>query len=127
MIRQLRCGVLLASACTSVLALGVGCGSPSATTSTTEATVHGTVKLKGKLITSGKVSFNPANINRKDAPIATAEITKDGTYTVKTLVGGNMVSVTAPETQKDPFLQYNRVQRNVTAGENTYDIDVVPP
>jgi hypothetical protein len=127
MIRQLRCGVLLASACAIVVAQGVGCGSPSATTSTAEATVHGTVKLKGKLITSGKVSFNPANINRKDAPVATAEISKDGTYTVNTLVGGNMVSVTAPETAKDPLLQYNRVQHNVTAGENSYDIEVVPP
>jgi hypothetical protein len=127
MIRQLRCGVLLASACAGALALGVGCGSPSATMSTTEATVHGTVKLKGKLITSGKVSFDPANINRKNAAVATAEIAKDGTYTVKTLVGRNMVSVTAPETVKDPVLQYNTAQHNVTAGDNTYDIEVTPP
>jgi hypothetical protein len=123
----LLCGVFVATACAGFLALGGGCSSPAATSSNTEATVHGTVKLKGRLATSGKISFNPANINRKEAPIATAEIAKDGTYTVKTLVGHNMVTVTTPETAKDPVLQYNRVQHNVAAGDNTYDIEVTPP
>ena len=127
MTRRQRCGVLVASACAGALALGGGCGSPSAPSSTTEATVHGTVKVNGKLATSGKVSFDPANVNRKDAPTATAEISKDGAYTVKTLVGGNLVTVTTPETTKDPVLQYNRVRYNVAAGDNTYDIEVTPP
>jgi hypothetical protein len=127
MIQQLRRGVSVATACAGVLVLVGGCGSPAASSSSTEATVHGTVKLKGKLVTSGKVSFNPANVNRKDAAIATAEIAKDGTYTVKTLVGYNMVSVTTPEIVKDPVLQYNRVQHNVAAGEDTYNIEVTPP
>jgi hypothetical protein len=127
MIRRQWCGLLLASACAGALALGGGCDSPRATSSNAEATVHGTVKVRGKLATSGKVSFNPANINRRDAPTATAEISKDGTYTIKTLVGGNLVTVTTPETTKDPVLQYNRVQYNAAAGDNTYDIEVTPP
>jgi len=127
MIRRQCCGLLLASACACALALGGGCDAPKATSSSTEATVHGTVKVKGKLADSGQVSFNPANINRKDAPTVTAEISKDGTYTIKTLVGGNLVTVTTPETKKDPVLQYNRVQYNAAAGDNTYDIEVTPP
>jgi hypothetical protein len=127
MIRRQWCGLLVASACAGALFLGGGCDSPKATSSSAEATVHGTITVKGKPATSGKVSFNPANINRKDATTATADISKDGTYTVKTLVGGNMVTVTTPETQKDPVLQYNRVQYNAAAGDNTYNIEVTPP
>jgi hypothetical protein len=122
-----RCGVLVVLVCAGALGLGGGCGSPSTTSSTAEATVHGTVKLKGKLLTSGKVFFNPSNVNRKDVAAVTAEIGKDGTYTIKTLVGRNVVSVSAPETVKDPVLQYNSVTHNFTEGDSTYDIDVTPP
>jgi hypothetical protein len=127
MIRQLHRGVLVVSACAGALSVGGGCGSPAATSSTTAATVHGTVKLKGKLLTSGKILFDPANVNRKDVAGVSADISKDGTYTVKTLVGRNLVSVNAPETVKDPVLQYNRAAYNVAAGDNTFDIEVMPP
>lgn len=41
----------------------------------------------------GGITFDPSNIHRKDAEVRTAAIGKDGSYTVTTLVGENMVSV----------------------------------
>src|SRR5437660_1146757 len=100
MIRRLRYGGLAASA----LALGLvaGCGGAAAPSSRDEATVHGTVKVKGKPATRGTVRFNPSNVNRKDVGPVEAAIAKDGTYTLKTLVGANLITVTTPETVKDP-------------------------
>ena len=126
MIRQKRPrhGGLAAAAFGCVLALVGGCSSPASTSSDEEATVHGTVAVKGKGADRGKILFNPANINRKAAPTASAEIAKDGTYTVKTLVGRNKVSVSTPATVKDPVLQYNASYFEVKSGDNTYEIEV---
>jgi hypothetical protein len=128
MIRQKRPtrGRRAAAAFACALALVGGCGSPASTSTDEEATVHGTVAVKGKRVTQGKVLFNPANINRKAAPTASAEIAKDGTYTIKTLVGRNKVSVSTPETTSDPVLQYNSSQYDVKGGDNTYEIEVPP-
>jgi hypothetical protein len=125
MIRRLRYGGLVASA--FALALGAGCGGATATSSRDEATVHGTVTVKGKRATRGKVFFNPANVNRKDTGSVEAAIAKDGTYTLKTLVGSNLITVTTPETVKDPVLQYFTDRFVVGSGDNTFEIDVKPP
>jgi uncharacterized cupredoxin-like copper-binding protein len=122
-IRLRRVG-LAAMVFASALALAGGCSSPAATSSNEEATVHGTVTVKGKRASTGKVYFNPANINRKNASTATADIAKDGSFTLKTLVGRNTVSVSTPVTVKDPILQYNSSYFNVAGGDNTYEIDV---
>lgn len=126
MIRRWRHQLMIA-ACGGLGFWSGGCTSSTTTSSTAEATVHGTVKLKGKLVTSGTIFFNPANINRKEVAAVTAPIGKDGTYTIKTLVGSNKVSVSTPATIKDPILQYNMIQHRVTAGDNTFDIEVTPP
>ena len=96
-----------------------GSGAPPVSSSTEEATVHGRVTLDGKPPSGGSVSFDPSNIGRKDARIASAEIGKDGSYTIKTLVGENKVSVDSPETKK---AMYSIDSFVVTSGENTHDI-----
>lgn len=103
-----------------------GDGPPSVSTSTDEATVKGTVTVRGKRLARGTVTFNPSNHLRKDAASRTADIAKDGTYSITTLVGGNVVSVQAPEVKKVPGLEYEELSYDVQAGENTFDI-VLPP
>jgi hypothetical protein len=125
MTRRLRYGGLVASAI--ALTMASGCGGAAATSSHDEATVHGTVTVKGKRATQGKVFFNPANVNRKETGTTEAVIAKDGTYTLKTLVGSNLVTVTTPETVKDPALEYFTARYVVRGGDNTFEIEVKPP
>src|SRR4051812_3404329 len=89
----------------SSLALLIGCesaglGDPNFSTSTTEATVKGKVFYKGQPITDGKVVFNPANAKRKYVPSHEAPVSKEGTYSVTTLVGTNSIVVDGPTTRK---------------------------
>jgi hypothetical protein len=120
--RRRIAGTLLAA----VLVVGWGCsnGTPPVDTSTQEATVNGTVKLKGKAVGKGFVIFNPGNIGRK-AESRKATIGKDGTYSVTTLIGENTVEVQSPEVMKAgidaPLLEYK-----VKEGPNTYDINLPP-
>ena len=68
--KQTRRGGLAAAAFACALALVGGCSSPATTSSDKEATVHGTVAVKGARAARGRVLFNPANINRKAASTA---------------------------------------------------------
>jgi hypothetical protein len=105
-----------------------GCGGSGAlpvSSSSEGATVHGTVSIKGKPATAGKIFFNPANINRKDAPTVSAEIGKDGAYTTKTLVGENQIYVESPETKKDPGLA-SALVFDVKSGDNTFNVSLPP-
>ena len=124
---RLRIGGLVAMTCLTLIVVGGGCGggAPSVTSSSEEATVHGTVKIKGKPASTGKVTFDPSNVSRRTAPVATGDIKKDSTYSVRTLVGANSVSVTTPETQKDPKLGYNTTSYDVKSGDNTYNIEIL--
>jgi hypothetical protein len=89
-----HCIVGLIGAWTLLAGWGCGGGSaPAVSSSMTEATVSGTVTIKGKPATGGQILFDPSNINRRDARPRTAAIGKDGSYTVTTLVGENLVSV----------------------------------
>jgi hypothetical protein len=121
--RRRIAGLLL----TMMLIIGWGCGgaTPPVDTSTQEATVKGTVKVKGKPASNGYVIFNPSNIKRK-AESRKATIGKDGTYSLTTLVGENSVELQVPEAMKlgvdVPLLQYD-----VKSGENAYDIELPPP
>jgi hypothetical protein len=127
MIRRLCCiGLTSVALAAAAVVPGAGCGGPAATASLDEATVHGTVSVKGKPATRGKVIFNPANKNRKQVGSVEAAIAKDGTYTLKTLVGRNLITVMTPETTKDPALQYFNRRFDVAGGDNTCPIDVTP-
>jgi hypothetical protein len=112
---------LAATSTLMVAAWGCGGGAPPVTSDTTEATVKGTVTINGKPATKGKVVFDPANYRRKDANARPADIGKDGTYSVTTLVGGNTVRVEGPEAEK-AGAAYMSIDFDVAAGDNTLNI-----
>src|SRR4051812_45558137 len=83
---------LVAGSCVAATC-GCGDGSESVSASTTEAKVVGKVTIKGKPATKGRVMFSAANSRRKDVAPRAAEIGKDGSYEITTLIGGNSVGV----------------------------------
>ena len=110
--------------------LGAGCGFsevPSNSASETEATVHGTVTVRGKPARGGKLTFDPVNIYRKSAPVAKAEIGQDGTYQVRTLLGPNTVRISTPEIDRDGELAGSSAYIEVRGGDNTLDIPLPKP
>ncbi|MGE3820449.1 MAG: hypothetical protein AB7I30_13625 [Isosphaeraceae bacterium] len=92
---------LKTSWCVVLVIAATGCeGKPSVSTSKTEVTVTGTVTLHGKKATRGEIVFDPANYLRANESVRTAPISKDGTYSIRTLTGQNMVRVQTPEVMK---------------------------
>ena len=77
-------------------------------------------------MTSGEVSFDPANYKRKDAQVRTAKLHPDGTYEVTTLTGHNAISVTGPAITKEPQLGYAAKTLDVQPGTNSLDIELPP-
>jgi hypothetical protein len=106
---------------------GGGCGS-NFSSSGEEATVKGTVRVHGKPVTNGQITFRALNANRRNAPTNNAPIGKDGSYTIKTLVGENSVSVVC----KELFARKNQVlvdledgqMVKIQSGDNTVNIDL---
>jgi hypothetical protein len=115
-----RIAGLLASAC---LAGVWGCGDspPPVSTSRNEATVKGKVFVKGTPFSGGEISFDPSNNQRAEAP-RTATIGADGTYSLKTLVGDNWVTMRGEQTRSVPELQFAREKVDVKDGDNSLDI-----
>jgi len=114
---------------TILLALqGCGGGAPPVSSTTAEATVHGTVKYKGQPVDGGDIRFDPSNIGRRDAKVASAPIGKDGTYKVTTLQGANMVRFSLPAelTKQEPGLATFEKEYNVPSGDSTFDVDLTP-
>jgi hypothetical protein len=111
-----------------VIALG-GCeDKPTTEASQAEAKVTGTVKVHGKAMTSGEVTFNPQNYLRKDTQVRKAAIQKDGRYEITTLVGQNQVKVSGPEITKEPQLGYAGQTFDVKEGsDNVLNIELPPP
>jgi hypothetical protein len=120
-----RFGGLLATACL-VSAWGCGGSPPSVDTGKTEATVKGVVLVKGKPASGGEIAFDPSNYQRPDAP-RKAPIGTDGSYTVKTLVGMNQITIVGPETRKNPELQFERPSFQVPSGESTHEVRFLDP
>ena len=119
---------LLTTLAVVVLLGSAGCdgggSAPSVSSSREEGKVKGTVTINGKPAVDGEVTFDPSNIQRRDAPTAKAAIGKDGSYEVKTLVGENAVTVSGPAISKDPKLSMNKKFVDVKAGENPLNIEV---
>jgi len=113
-----------------LLLLASGCGEskPAVDSSTTaEGKVTGTVKIRGKAMKGGEITFDPANYQRKDAPLKKAPIKEDGTYEITTLVGHNTINITGPEIQKEPALGYAALSVDVKNGSNPpFDIELPP-
>ena len=122
----MRCPRRYLAPCVVILAgLGSGCdGRPAVDSSTTEATVTGTVLIKGKPAIGGEIRFNPANVDRLVGP-RSAPIGKDGTYTITTYTGGNLIGFAGSLASENPglfrFREYFEVQR----GENKKDFDLL--
>jgi len=121
---------LTSAAATALSVAAWGCsggGTPAVDTSTAEAKVTGTVKVNGKPMTSGTVTFDPTNTARASAGARTGEIKSDGTYEVTTLVGKNVLRVNGPEIAKNPGLGYANETIDVPSGGTTHDIILPPP
>jgi hypothetical protein len=115
----------------AVLALLSGCSSPERESSLEEATVTGTVKVRGKLLSGGELNFSAVNPNRK-VQMRKATIGKDGTYTAKAYIGANLVTVTPPKPKDKKegkeFFGVGYEERSVTvkSGENQADLEFLP-
>ena len=103
---------------------GCGGGTPSVSSSSEKVKVKGTVTLKGKPLNGGKIIFDPANINRRDAPASTFDVGKDGTFSGETLAGENSISVSNPTIAKSPDLSANRQVKTLESGENIVNIEL---
>jgi hypothetical protein len=103
-------------------------GAPDVSGSMEEATVKGTVRVRGQPVNNGTVTFRTANVRRPTAPWHEAPIGKDGTYTVQTLVGENYIEVSCKElnTPQNRQLLDNERMVKIQSGENTLDIDLPP-
>ncbi len=119
LMKAILCGCALAT---------FGCGgigsSPDTTSSTATGQVKGKVSLRGKPVSQVEVSFNPSNLNRKNAAVATAKLNADGTYEVTTLVGQNQVALTGPGVAKVPQLSYFTKTIDVQTGMNDLNIEI---
>src|SRR5271157_6029419 len=108
----------LVLACSLVFALplaGCGDGKPSIDTSLTEATVTGVVSVKGKPASGGKILYNPSNSGRiiptKEAPIGT-----DGSYTIKTNTGLNLITFSGEVASKNPGVGLMKEYADIHSG-----------
>ena len=117
---------------TMLVTLLSGCSAaPDRESSMEEATVTGTVKVRGKLLDAGELHFSAVNPNRRVDP-RNAAIGKDGTYSAKAFVGRNLVTVTPrkPRNKKEgqEFFGVNTEEKSVDvkSGENTADLEFLP-
>jgi hypothetical protein len=115
-----------------LLTVLAGCSAASdRESSLEEATVTGTVKVRGKLLDGGELNFNAVNPNRR-VDMRKAAIGKDGTFTAKAYIGQNMVTVTPPKPrtkqQAKDFFGVNYEEKSITvkAGENTENLEFLP-
>jgi hypothetical protein len=128
--RRVALPVLPVLATLIALQVLAGCrdGKPTVDSSTTdEATVRGKVTLGGQPLTGGQLVFNPANYQRKSVPTRTAAIGDDGSYTIKTLTGSNMVMVSPKKVAagvKATTDPYEMIPLEVNPGDNTFNINL---
>jgi hypothetical protein len=117
--------VLPGPALAVLIAVLGGCdGAPSVDSSKTEATVTGHVSVKGKPAKGGEIIFDPSNVDRPVGP-RSAPIGADGSYTITTFTGGNLVKFGGKLVSENPglfrFKKYQEFQR----GANTADFDLL--
>jgi hypothetical protein len=105
-----------------------GCsdGTPSVDTTTAEAEVSGVVKIRGKPMAGGEITFDASNNQRTEATPRKATIGSDGKYSITTLQGRNTARVSGPAIKKEPQLGYGIHTTDVGPGPNTFDIDLPP-
>jgi hypothetical protein len=117
------CGLSLA-----ILVVVVGCdgsgGAPPASSSAEQVKVKGKVTHQGKPLAKVEVRYNPANVNRKTAPTASATTGEDGSYELTTLLGENVISLNSSVARKDVKLTTFNKAVDLKPGDNSGDLDV---
>mgnify|MGYP006972408294 CR=1 FL=1 len=106
-----------------------GCSEkPNVTGSMEEAKVKGVVRVRGKAVNNGSVTFRASNINRPNAPTKETPIGKDGTFEVSAFIGNNFVEVSCKELMqpKNRMLLENERMIEIKPGDNTLDLDIPP-
>jgi hypothetical protein len=103
---------------------GCGDGKPYVDKSQTEATVSGIVSVKGKPADGGQILFN-GNSSGRSVPIRTAEIGRDGSYTIKAFTGVNQVSFDGEIASKNRGVGLVKEAFDVASGENKADFDLL--
>lgn len=109
--------------------LAAGCTETASTSSSDEkATIKGVVTFEGKPVKKGTITFDPSNVNRRMASAVSSPIGGDGTYSITTLVGRNIVSFDLPGigTPKNK-LNYSRTSYEAKAGENSFNVELPLP
>jgi hypothetical protein len=109
----------------------VGCGggqTPTVSASQEEAKVRGVVSLRGTPLNNGRVLFSPVNIKRVNVQPRQAEIAKDGSYSLDTLVGDNLVQIDCRELRQPKNRAIADTERSVSvkSGENVIDLKIPP-
>jgi len=128
----MRHRVSIAWTATVLLVATSGCSSNPAASSLTssmeEATLKGTVRVNGKPVNNGTLSFRTAHINRPNSPTKPTTINPDGTYSVTTIVGENYVEVTCKEMNTPKTKRFRGTEQliMVQSGENSVDIEIPP-
>jgi hypothetical protein len=121
---------MLTSLGSALLLVAVGCDSypdaPPLTTSMEEATLKGVVRVNGKPVDNGTISFRTAHIRRPNSPTKHVDIGKDGSYSVKTVIGENYVEVETKELTKPAMRRYRNQEQliMVQSGDSTVDISI---
>jgi hypothetical protein len=104
-----------------------GCSdTPSVDTTTAEAKVSGVVKVRGKPMAGGEITFDASNNQRTGVPPRKTTIGSDGTYSITTLQGLNTARISGPAVKKEPQLGYGIHTKDIQPGENNWDIDLPP-
>jgi hypothetical protein len=100
------------------LAVVTGCTSqPGAITSSEEATVKGQVTIQGKKVTAGTIVFKAEGHEPVEATVQ-----KDGTFTLTSWAGTNMVTVQGKELEQAVANMPPQQPTDLMPGENTVDL-----
>ena len=125
--RSTRCLWTLAAS-TTLWAVG-GCGGAekagggAAAAPKVEATVSGTVTVKGKAASKGRLTFEPLGANGIPTGSHVAQVSKDGAYTVTTATGSNDVTISGTgDAAVDS--SYNKMTFEVKPGSNALNVDL---
>ncbi|MFO0888936.1 MAG: hypothetical protein U0790_07280 [Isosphaeraceae bacterium] len=103
---------------------GCGDGKPAIDTSKTEAVVKGVVSIKGTPATGGEIRFNPSNSGRI-VPTRTAPIGPDGSYSITTYTGDNVVTFDGEVAARNKGVGLMREYAKVERGEQEINFDLM--
>ena len=115
----------VAITCSLIFAAGCGDSHPPVDSSLTETTVKGIVKIEGKVAEGGgQISFNPSNVDRKVASNV-AKIADDGSYSLTTYTGGNLVKFSGPFLKDHKEIALATRFCELSSGENVLNFDLL--